>query len=84
MDTTTTDSPRELVFVTAAMRDAYYSERREIDARYQALSEAPEGVSLVEHWATLAMLRQSARVELRRTLREAVRHGFGGIYPVPV
>jgi hypothetical protein len=66
------------------MRDSYQSELRAIDQRYQALSEAPEGVALDEHWAMLAMLRHSARRELRASLKEAVKHGYGGEFPIPV
>jgi len=66
------------------MAEAFRKEWRDIDRRFAPLSDPPEGMSAEEHWRNLAAMRQSARDELRNSLREAAALGYGGIVPIPV
>lgn len=81
---TTTSSRRELLFVSLELRGVFRREWDAIDRRFPHFSEAPDGVSLDEHWGNLQMLRDAARDELRQAVREAVKHGLGGDYPISV
>lgn len=76
--------PRSFVFVSPAMADAFRREWRDIDRRFPPLGEAPEGMSVEEHWQNLATLRNAARAELREALRRAAQMDVGGIVPIPV
>lgn len=67
------------------MREAFLKEWRAIDSRYPALTEAPEGMALDEHWNNLAALRSSARQALRHEIHQALAKGFGGgNYPIAI
>lgn len=77
--------PTGFVFVDLALAQQFAREWREIGRRFPALSDAPEGMALAEHWANLATLRRGARDELRRAMREiAARPGCSGSYPIAV
>lgn len=78
------NAPRSFVFVNLEAWLTYHRERREIDRRFPAFSEAPEGMSLDEHWANVAQLRVAARLELRQAMRQMASLGFEGGYPIPV
>lgn len=85
METTTS---RRFLFVPARVRDEYRREWRAIDRRFPHFSEPPEGQSLIEHWQTLAMLRDVAREELRGAIvdaaREAAEQGLESLFPVAI
>ena len=77
--------PKGFVFVDQSIADQFAREWREIDRRFPALSDAPDGMSAAEHWRNLASLRESARDELRRAMRAvSERPGCGGAYPIAV
>ena len=54
----------------------YHRERRAIDQRWQF--DGPES------YATIRLLREAARKELRDDVRKQVQMGFGGDYLIPV
>jgi hypothetical protein len=77
--------PTRFVFVDLDIALQYGREWREISRRYPALDDAPEGMTLVEHWQNLESLRRSAREQLRRAMRVvAEQPGCSGLYPIPV
>jgi hypothetical protein len=79
-------APREFVFVGREIRDEFWREWRAIEQRYPLFGEAPEGVTLAEHWAALSTLRAVARAELRAAIKQAARDSveedFNRIYPL--
>jgi hypothetical protein len=78
-------APSRFVFVSLQMYEAYHREWRDIDARYQPLSEPPDGMAISEHWENLASLRWSARQELRNEVTRALAQGFGaGVHPLAI
>lgn len=80
--------PTRFVFVGTEILEKYKREWRAIERRYPCASVPPEGVSLAEHWETLAMLRQVAREELREAVRlaalDTADQGFANVYSIPV
>lgn len=80
----TTEPPRAFVFVNLETWLTYHRERREIERRFPAFTDAPDGMDLSEHWENVARLRVEARLELRYAMRQMPRLGLGGSYAVPV
>jgi len=76
--------PRGFIFVNAEMWLAFHREWREIDRRFPAFSDAPDGMDIAEHWENVARMRVVARLELRQAIASAVAQGFQGTYPIAV
>lgn len=81
--------PTRLIFVPARVLDEYDRELKAIANRYPHFdAPPPEGLTLHEHWANLATMRQVAIDELRiaivRAAREANALGLLSIFPIAV
>jgi len=69
-------APSQIVFVNIDIFESYCRQLKDIERLYPLFDTAPEGVSLSEHWESLAILRAAAREDLRKAMKLAAREVF--------